>query len=397
VDGKILNNVVFALRRFHELRKFILHADANDLMSTPYSHFKLFWVIAARGSRNERTKVRLAWEPSKDAFEYSRPAFIPAHISFSSLREMVHGTEKRLSEHFSALLPSSFPISVVNELPWHTMSDNGTKAESFLDAEGTWNDWMRDAVTSIKRAYLDENETRHRLVVNGKPSLAAFNELLSVDRKFQESLVGTIVGDTGVSPRAINVCHLAYRSNGKEERNVHLILNSVVLDGGPQKSEARRDGEREFALRAMSPHSGEIIIRYLALCRQAIVEIMKDNNWYTNSISAYETRLFAKPTSRFGANGTWDVSEISAAWHSCSVPVLGVKLSIVDMRQITTGIFRELFPDFLKVQSSSQKTAVDVQGDHGPKVNKNYYGLNAQLFHGQIHTILFKRVESTKQ
>lgn len=303
-------------------------------------------------------------------------------ITFPALRTLVHRNEERLSELFESLLPSSFPISAVNNLPWHTLRDNGSNAESFLDTEETWNDWMRDAVTAIKRAYLDEAETRHGLIRDGKPSLAAFDDLLNADRKFQETLVGTIVGDTGVSPRAVNVCNLAYRSNGKEERNVHLTLDSVVLSGGQQKSEYRRDGEREFALRAMSPRSGKIAVRYLALCRRAIVEIMKENNWYTDSISAYETRVFAKPTFRKGAIGNWDVSEITASWHSCSESILGARLSIVDMRQITTGIFREHFPDLLQAQSSSKKTAIDGQGDHGPDVNKNNYGLNAQLFNG---------------
>jgi hypothetical protein len=342
---------------------------------------KMFWLIAARGSRAERTKVRLAWETCKEAFEYSRPGITKVRITFSDLRKIVHGVEEGLSAQFESLLPSSFPISVVNDLPWHSLHDNGSNAESFLDAEDTWNHWLRDAVTSIKQAYLDEAETRHRLVVNGKPSLDAFNDLLHADRKFQETLVGSIVGDTGVSPRAVNVCSMAYRSDGKEERNVHLMLDSVVLSGGRQKSEFRRDGEREFILRAMSPHSGKVMVQYLALCRRAFVEIMKENHWYTDSISIYETRLLAKPASHKGGNGTWDVSEIANAWHSCSESILGAKLSIVDMRQITTGIFREHVPELLREQSSSKKTAVDGQGEHGPDVSKRYYGLNAHL-HG---------------
>jgi hypothetical protein len=108
---------------------------------------------------------------------------------------------------------------------------------------------------------------------------------------------------------------------------------------------------------------------------------MKENHWYTDSISIYETRLLAKPASHKGGNGTWDVSEIANAWHSCSESILGAKLSIVDMRQITTGIFREHVPELLREQSSSKKTAVDGQGEHGPDVSKRYYGLNAHL-HG---------------
>lgn len=369
------------IRRLHELRKFMLPSAQNGLVSTPYSHAKKIWCIAAEGLRKERSEVKLAWTPSKDEFEYSRPGITQAHITFSALRQMIHGNEEQLLEQFVALLPSSFPISAVDSLPWDTLKDDTSKAESFLDAEGTWNDWMKDAVDSMKRAYLDDSETRHRISAGGKPSLTAFkNNLLELDRKFQDTLVGAIVGDTGVSPRAINLCNLAYRSDGKVERNLHMPLDSIVLTGGRQKGESRRDGERHFVLRAMSPQSGKILVRYLALVRRAIVEIMKENNWYTNSISAYETRIFAKPSYRKGASGIWEVSEITAAWHACSVPFLGTRLSIVDMRQITTGIFREHFPDFLR-ESPAESTALDVQGDHGPSTNKNHYGRSNRLSH----------------
>lgn len=146
--------------------------------------------------------------------------------------------------------------------------------------------------------------------------------------------------------------------------------------------DTRREGEREFVLRALSTKSGNILIKYLALLRHVYVAIMKAQNWHVNVISAYETRLLARRSLQKGSSGLWDTKHVVSAWHSCSEPFFDAKLSIVDMRQITTGIFRKLFPFLLKPQQSS-KTAIDGQGDHGAEMAKKHYGRTQDLRHGQ--------------
>jgi hypothetical protein len=54
------------------------------------------------------------------------------------------------------------------------------------------------------------------------------------------------------------------------------------------------------------------------------------------------------------------MTEVTKAWHSCSAFIIRAKLTIMDMHQITTGIFREHFPELLKDQSSTQKTMVQI-------------------------------------
>ena len=50
------------------------------------------------------------------------------------------------------------------------------------------------------------------------------------------------MGVTGISPCAITACLLCYRSDGKEEQNVQVMQDAVVLAGGKENAEVRRGG-----------------------------------------------------------------------------------------------------------------------------------------------------------
>jgi hypothetical protein len=93
----------------------------------------------------------------------------------------------------------------------------------------------------------------------------------------------------------------------------------------------------------------------------------------------YKTHLIVSvtPTGKAGK-----VERISAPWHAVSEKYFGAKLSIVDKRQIDTGIHRKLFPDLLRVPDQICKTAVDGQGDHGATPSANHYGRSSNQCRG---------------
>jgi hypothetical protein len=364
------------------LRQYILPSQLIGLRSTPITHCILFWLNASNGARNERSKVKLAWETNGRAFDYSRPGTIQAYITFDGIERMIQENEDAVSREFEALLPSTYDLASLNRLPWSSLRDDCSQDESFIDSKDTWDQWLGKAVSDLKRAYLDRSETRHRIVGDRVRSLVAFNQVLQLDQQLQRSFVGVIEGSTGVAPRGSTMRDYRYRCDKTEKRNLFLTLSSVILEGGKQKSESRNFGEREFVIRALLPRSGAILVRYLALVRQALVQIMKDFRWYTDSIRAYETRILAKCVSRKDANGAWLESDVTKAWHSKSVPYLGQAISILDVRQYTTGIYRHHYIELLKEQSS--KNSVDGQGDHMKKgeCSNNYYGLSNSLCNG---------------
>ena len=305
-----------------------------------------------------------------------------AYITFDGIEKMIQDNEDAVSREFEALLPSTFNLASVNRLPWNSLRDDCSQDESFIDAKDTWDRWLGKAVDDLKQAYLDRFETRHRIIVNGIPSLAAFNKVLDIDQFLQASFVGVIEGSTGIAPRATTMRDYRYRCDNDEKRNLFLMLAAVILEGGRQKGESRNFGEREQIIRALPLRSGVVLVRYVALVRQALVHIMKEFGWHTDSIRAYETRILAKPVSRKDANGAWLVTEVTKAWHSKSVPYLGQEISIVDTRQFGTGIFRHHYIELLKMQSS--KNAVDGQGDHMKKgkCTVDYYGRSDALCNG---------------
>jgi hypothetical protein len=186
-----------------EVQKYLLPSSKNNNRSTPYSHTKYIWLHVSRGVKAECSLVRLAWAANLREFEYSRPGVDKIYISIQALQDLVHHAENTLLNAFDSLLPSTFDSNAVAQLPWDTLRDDGSKPESFIDAEGTWNQWLGPAVTQLKLAYLDSAETRHRLTSNskdGQPSFKAFNKLLELDVEFQEALVGELVIATGISP-----------------------------------------------------------------------------------------------------------------------------------------------------------------------------------------------------
>jgi hypothetical protein len=348
----------------------------NDFYFTPFTRLKMLWLKAASAAAHERSLSKLVWTVDKTAFEYSRPGLPAVEIKLATLRNLVHDNLTNLINRFNNLLPSTYPISVVDQLPWHTLRDDASQRGSFLDSAEVWDEWMYPAVLKLKDAYLSPSETRHRIMVAGKPSRDAMDKLLSLDEDFQQSLIVDILCNTGVAPRAITVTEFLYRGTAEEDRHLYLLDRQVVLYGGRQKGQSRRDGYREHMLRAFCHMVGRCVCQYFGLFRQAIVAILRENRWHGDMIDAYETRLLATKRKH---HGLINVSDVTTAWHVASESFLGTKLSIVDKRQIDTGIHIKLFPDLLKVSDNPSKTPVDGQGDHGPSVTRNRYGRDSNL------------------
>jgi hypothetical protein len=334
--------------------------------------------------------VKLSWTADLQEFQYTRPQMEKIHISIQALQNMVRDTENALLQAFANLLPSTFDPAAVDQLPWDTLHDDGGKRESFIDAKDTWDKWLGPAVTALKQAYLDRSETCHRLTVDsedGRPSFGAFSELLELDTKFQEVLAGALVSSTGVSPHVVTLRDYRFREDGEGLRNLFMVLESVVLEGGKQKGESRRDGRHEMVVRALTPRAGFCLVQYLALVRLALVEIMVDNHWHSNVIGTYKTHLFARPANKKEETGLWKPFQITAAWHVASAPYLKAKTSIVNVRQYGTGIYDNHFATLLLDQAQSTEpnvlNAVDRQGDHKKETRCNHYGCSDALCNGQ--------------
>ena len=369
-------------RVLDDLRVYISLSSATNKHITPFTQIKQFWFVAGNAARNERSRVQLMWSPCKTKFEYSRPGIVSAPISISNLRSLVHENQRILVSTFQSLLPSTVSTSTIESLPWATMTDEATSDASFLDNGDYWNKWMKTAVVSLVEAYLDPTESNHRLLVDGRPSLSAMQQLLQKDFLFQQSLILEMVTDTGISPRAVAMREFRYRTDSLEKRNLHLFNGHVVLYGGRQKGESRRNGHRELVVRAFCWRVGRIILQYLALIRRAIIEILKIQGWYHDIIATFSTHLLVDFTQSGNSDGCLEVAEITRTWQEASQPVLHAKLSIVDMRQIGTGIFVQLFPDLIRLPPTTSSTAVDGLGDHGRAVNDNHYGRSSEACGG---------------
>ena len=368
------------LRSLIDLRQYIQTQKSNELRFTPFTRIKFFWLKAANAALNERSLVKLIWSADGQSFEYSRPGLPPVKIELAILRKLVHSNLGELRRRFSRLLPSTFPVSRVDRLPWGDLRDDASSSQSFIDAPIIWEAWLKEAIGDLKYAYLDPLETDHSLVGNsGRPSRHALDKLIHLDQQFQESLIVDIISNTGISPRAITLSDFLYRSTSTEHRHLYLMDGQLALYGGRQKGESRRDGYRELVLRTICQQTQACVLPYLALFRAALVSLLRESKWNLDIADMYETHLIVglPPTGKTGK-----VERITAPWHTLSEKYFGAKLGIVDKRQIDTGIHRKLFPQLLRVPEQMLKTSVDGQGDHGPTPSANHYGRNSNLCRG---------------
>lgn len=317
----------------------------------------------------ERSKVKLTWNDTKTGFEYFRPSVIRVTITLAQLRGLVHSNEDELERILCDVLPPSFPLSRAMSLPWHRLKASELESESFLDSPEAW-EWLKPALEEMIHAYMESSGD----------SITSFNELLDKDGRFQQVLVAIIIANTGVPPRGSALREFLYRSTSSYMVNLNLMMDAVTLVGGTQKMDTRWDGLPNVTLRAFSPRVGKLLIIYLALFRQALTEIMRLKTWHQRCSEAYRSRLFATYKLKTEASsgnsqpdGAWSMLDIISAWHAYSEPYLGVKLSIVDMRQLVTGVFREFFPTLL-YGVKAQSTAVTSQGDHNASTTASHYG-----------------------
>ena len=178
------------LRSLIDLRQYIQTQRNNELRFTPFTRIKFFWLKAANAALNERSLVKLIRSADGQSFEYSRPGLPPVKIELAILRKLVHSNLGELRRRFSRLLPSTFPVSQVDRLPWGDLWDDVSSSQSFIDAPIIWEAWLKEAIGDLKYAYLNPLETDHSLVGNSsQPLRHALDKLIHLDQQFQESLI----------------------------------------------------------------------------------------------------------------------------------------------------------------------------------------------------------------
>lgn len=337
-------------------------------------------MLAMSDVDSKRSKVTLTWNDAKDAFEYFRPDVIRVNVTLSQLRELAQSNEDELERTLNSLFPASFPLSRAMALPWQKMRASTSENESFLDSLEAW-EWLRPALDGIMAAHMDSYGH----------SIASFNDLLDQDKTFQQILVAVVIANTGVPPRGSTLRDYAYRSTSSCALNLNIMMDAVTLVGGSSKLDTRWSGLPNVVLRAFSPRVGTLLIIYLALFRRSLTEMMQLKSWHKRCCEAYQTRLFATYKLRAEGiqqtqpDGAWSMVDIIGAWHAHSKPSLLVNLSIVDMRQLITGVFRECFPTLL-YEVNAQATAVTGQGNHNAITTGAHYGRN-QEHRGEVSAI----------
>lgn len=137
----------------------------------------------------ERSDVRLDWAFSGLEFDLFASNLTDTHITMEGWRRMIRENDLRLWNYLEKLLPSGYPVATMNNLPWETLSAEGTREEFFIDV-AMKGSWLREAIEGLRDAYLDPLDERHKIMTDGTPSISAFKSLLSLDAIYQQTMVG---------------------------------------------------------------------------------------------------------------------------------------------------------------------------------------------------------------
>jgi hypothetical protein len=343
---------------------------------------KLFWVKAQKGVDDERSRAKLIWTADSQSFQYARPGLPFLKIELSMLRKLTHNNLGELNQCFEQLFPSTFPASRALTFPWGRIFDDASSPESFLDAPEIWDAWMGAAITELKHAYMDPSETRHCLMVKGKLSWTSVDGLAALDQRFQEAFILDIQSNAAISPRLKTLSKYLYRTTSSELRHLYLMDGQLVLYGGCQKGESRRNGHRELMVRVLCRQARHYILPYLGLVRAALISIFQEARWHVDLIPMYQTHVIAGPFFYNAHSKSTDFSHVARPWHVTSKRYFGTELSILDKRQIDTGVHNRFFPELLRVSSQTARTVSDGLGDHGSHANANFYGRSSNLCRG---------------
>ncbi|KIJ93936.1 hypothetical protein K443DRAFT_125433 [Laccaria amethystina LaAM-08-1] len=179
----------------------------------------------------------------------------------------------------------------------------------------------------------------------------------NAEHELLEAILGGIVLGMGIPARAFQIKGFCYASFSTAERmcNMFICKHNVVIGFPKSKHYSRMIQE---ALWALPPGLSQTLLLYFSVIRPVSIQLMKEvvlqkpHSWSASYV-------FAPSHSP-----VWSLEKIIAAIKSQTHFGLQIKLSIREIRQLNTAIFRKHLPSLIEPTDLTRTSTANKQADH---------------------------------
>ncbi|KAM5539836.1 hypothetical protein V8D89_006649 [Ganoderma adspersum] len=359
--------------------------------NTAFATVHGWWFRLTPDAHSPGSRVTARWTKDHQTLLFKSPS-IQCDIKWSLFKISQLVLEKEATDILRSLMPEDGIFQDLMSLQLEQIWNQNVREEhrtllDALQAGGPLHSKFQD----ILSAYRCPNSAHSLWSGDVGKCAKAFTHFLDTHDKLMEKLACSIIGASGVPPRAGSIAGYAYALapettpvsplpsdlTSARTSNIGLILESIVCGWSKSKAGSRRSSHN-IDLHALSSTMGKILLVFLAFSRQALIQAARDHCNISSSgpllsgdvIDSMGSKVFC------GKRGVWNTKCITDTWSVFSKKHFHAKLRVDDVRHIMTSFYRHHFPTLSRPrkEGSLSDSAVDLQGDYTGAVSRQYYG-----------------------
>ncbi|KDR71945.1 hypothetical protein GALMADRAFT_213439 [Galerina marginata CBS 339.88] len=338
----------------------------NGSMPTSFQRIKMIWLVVWPLALKAVGSTRVVSDEAGLIFKYSNSHVSDHDIELASLKDLVESLITKASSKLYALLPSGLAFKKL-DISLSSLHDDMKSDKSIFEQKE--NKQLFDGlVQKFMEKLMDPEEERY-LLGKSKPKTKqqkALQSWFDAEQELLETILGGMVLGTGIPARAFQMKGFRYASSSSAERmrNLFICKQNVVIGFPKSKLYSRTIQE---ALWALPPGLSQTLILYLGVIRPVSIELMKQE-MHQKPRSWSTSHIFAPAHSPI-----WSWEKMVAVIKSQTRSGLKIRLSIREIRQLITGIFRKHLPSLIEPVDMSKTSMANKQADH-VQVTSNQYG-----------------------
>ncbi|KAM5541940.1 hypothetical protein V8D89_004250 [Ganoderma adspersum] len=383
----------------HDYRKcchqtFLFLTPLKDALpkyrNTAFATVHGWWFRLMPDAHSPGSQVTAGWTKDRQTLLFKSPS-IQCNIKWSLFKISQLALEKEATDILRSLMPEDGIFQDLMGLQLEQFWNQNVREEhrtllDALQAGGSLHSKFQDVLSAYRRP----NSTYSLWSGDVGKHAKAFTHFLDTHDKLMEKLACSIIGTSGVPPRAGSIAGYAYAPapettpvsplpsdlTSARTSNIGLIQESIVCGWSKSKAGSRRSSHN-IDLHALSPTMEKILLVFLAFPRQALIQAARDHCNISSSgpllsgdvIDSMGSKVFC------GKRGVWNTKRITDTWSVFSKKHFHAKLRVDDVRHIMTSFYQHHFPTLSRPhkEGSLGDSAVDLQGDHTGVVSRQYY------------------------
>jgi len=338
----------------------------NGSMPTAFQCIKLIWLVVWPLALKLVGSTRVISDDAGLVFKYSNYNITDHNIGLAALKHLIESLITTAGDNLRALVPSGLAFEKL-DISLSSLHDNMKCDKSIFEQEEN-KGLFEGLVRKFMAALMDSEEERYQLKKTrskNRQKDVPVQRWFDTEQELLETILGGIVLGTGIPARAFQIRGFRYASSSTAEQmcNIFICKQNVVIGFPKSKLYSRTIQE---ALWALPPGLSQTLILYLGVIRPVSILLMKQvllqkpRSWSASHV-------FASPHSP-----VWSSEKIIAVIKSQTHSCLQIKLSIREIRQLNTAIFRKHLPSLIELVDLARTSTANKQADHSQQTSNQY-------------------------